>query len=318
MSEAIILYRGRGGVDPESLKPQTVTSNGMYTAPVTGNYWVAVVGGGGGGGGGCRNSWNSSQVFYGAGGSRGTLGSKTVFLNAGDQVSISLGAGGSGGTNNTTVVSNNSRGSNGGAGATSSFGSYQSGSGGTWGGYSWSRHYWSNTYNWNNGYTIESALEQGYWYNAVVTTTRKMWYSEYIGYSLGNNDFYGMAIYGTIWLNGVRNSCVWQNSVYNKDFSGDFSYWGITGPGTYNVKMNNPIGLYLWNNKSIPYNKIEWNNRIVNTTTRCYTSIQQGSWWYTNAANNVSTSGTRTYRGDGGASGSAGNAGFIVIVPPSL
>lgn len=301
MSEAIILYRGRGGVDPESLKPQTITNNGTYTAPVTGNYWVAVVGGGGGGGGGCRNSWNSSQVFYGAGGSRGTLGSGTVFLNAGDQVSMSLGAGGSGGSNNTTVVSNNSRGSNGGAGATSSFGSYQSGSGGTWGGYSWSEHHWVNTNmgwnnvnlgwwnritSWNNRWVISiwrwDHIPSGKWCGYLIAGSSSRYYCHNCGksfYIISENDF--------------------PSEIQNNQFGG----WD-----------NRPV----WTNTVNWSNKVVWNNRIVNTTTRCYTSIQQGSWWYTNAANNVSTSGTRTYRGDGGASGSAGNAGFIVIIPPSL
>lgn len=300
MSEAIILYRGRGGVDPESLKPQTITSNGTYKAPVTGNYWVAVVGGGGGGGGGCRNSWNVSQVFYGAGGTRGTLNAGNVFLNAGDEVSVTLGAGGSAGVNNTTVISNNSRGTNGGTGSTSAFGSYRSGAGGAVGGYSWHYHYWTNTnMGWSN--VITGWTNTPVWQNEIRA---EHWHkSDY----LSNFEYCGIASY--------RTSNYGKNGWYCygcRTYLDDF-----LAPNLQDLRFTEVNTIARWNNNPVYSNTIKWDNKVTNTTTRCYTSIQQGTWWYLNN-NQVSTSGTRTYRSDGGASGRAGNAGFVVIVPPTI
>lgn len=401
MGEAIVLYRGRGSsVDPELLKPTTITSNGTYTAPITGTYRVSCVGGGGGGGGGCRNSWNSSQVFYGAGGTRGSLNTMNVTLNAGDKVQMNLGSGGAGGTNNTTVISNNSRGTNGGSGGTTTFGSYVSGAGGTYGAWSWSWHYMQQTTLGNvwrssglrdmNIYAAEfNTINRsnfpfiGYWtinerfpkligsgdhkgmtapYYSVFNLSVMNKGSYFWAYAIKNNTVYNSGISYHYWWKLVDTNTIldysrsmyinfeWldrahEASLYNHAGMGSPSnYWCGLEHKTFNTSQEAYNALKLLHNYTennagtgltyhsetysgnwtrefftaanvnlYPVTKTE--NKIVNTTTRCYTSIQQGSWWYT-SANNVTTSGTRSYRGDGGASGQAGNAGFILIIPP--
>lgn len=412
MSEAIILYRGRGGVDPERLKPTTITNNGIYEAPVTGTYRVSCVGGGGGGGGGCRNSWNSSQVFYGAGGTRGSLTTTNVTLNAGDKIQVNLGAGGVGGVNNTIVVSNNSRGTNGSAGGTTTFGSLVSGAGGTYGAWSWHYHWKSSILVWE-GWRA-TGLKDNYYYMALHGPSNfpivGKWYinvrfpqlnasnkntwmtiptflvlNSAKGITLDTNVYFyharlsrGGYIYDSTWGYSYLSHMVYGYSAenanlnYSKYFVANYrmisrmheayyetymapegkglgisdkfcnnssdAYAGImklinrldknTDPSEAQGSNYTPIystWTYRGNssyfevttlaNVSIAYNPV-WNNQIYNTTTRCYTSIQQGSWWYT-SANNVTTSGTRTYRGDGGNSGRAGNAGFVLVIPPT-
>ncbi len=99
---------------------QAFTSSGTFTftAPVTGIY-KAIVTGGGGGGGGCQAS-GATYTFAGAGGGAGGTAIDWVTLTVGQQVTVTVGAGGAGG------VGANS-GNNGG---TSSFGSYVSATGG--------------------------------------------------------------------------------------------------------------------------------------------------------------------------------------------
>lgn len=356
MGEALIWYRRRGGVDPELLKPTTITNNGNYTAPITGTYTVYSVGGGGGGGGGCRNAWNVSQVFYGGAGFRGTLNIITVNLNQGDNVTCTIGSGGTGGTNNTTrtYYSNgtwNSRGTSGTSGGSTSFGSYGSGSGGTYGSYSWSRTYWSNSIqSWNNGYKWNNTKT---WDNNGMTYVGQSGSGAYesvdeFGWSnsqsydstLTHNYYWGypqIAGGGTIYNSGngrtiyrYANPPGYEN-LKDGTQSQMMSVWNMMFNNTngYEFAINNHYERwisggrkgYMWQNrcfiKSIrePYNIPIWNNKILNTSTRCYTSIQVGTRWYL-SNNTVTTSGSRLYRGDGGNSGIAGNAGYILVIPP--
>lgn len=398
MSEAIILYRGRGGISEEDKRPKVYTNNGVFKAPFTGNYLVSCVGGGGGGGGGCRNIWNSSQVYYGAGGSRGGFSSGNVWLNQGDEVTMTMGPGGSAGTNNTTVVSYNSRGTSGSAGSTTTFGSYKSAAGGSAGSYSWM---WRSTYNkinsWNN--TVQTTSQNAYvvwsgqdfpinkygfsdpngytvyakWTNWIfcskcvqsppsypATRGRMLirgydessfgWGGGIYEYNIPDKD----AVYNNGYLNSLGGNLVsfdmiiniqcetcGQTGIYVMGSSWDYLnrisynnaakkrlsemksvinsnrgkqiyviFWGGSAGGP-----SNSTGFHV-GEKRITYNSNipRWNNGYTNQTTRCYTSIQQGTWWYLNN-NVVSTAGTRAYSGDGGQSGSKGNAGFILIYP---
>lgn len=371
MGEALIWYRRRGGVDPELLKPTTITNNGNYTAPITGTYRVYTVGGGGGGGGGCRNAWNVSQVFYGSAGTRGTLNVVNVTLNQGDNVVCTIGAGGTGGTNNTTRTSYsngtyNSRGTNGTAGGSTSFGSYGLGAGGTSGKYSWSRTYWRNTSSWNNvfkcqwfnnmrisgtGYIDARTYDHNNRYKEIYVNNLPHPDNDYIikwnyffngsNYSITSDQGNPMTFSNDIFKLNVDSLYTYDSRIVS-DY-GEFYYFTIVSPSkvtsAYKHKMKLPSRWTMWmsgnggneiygnNNFEVStlnaanfsvvrkVNEQVWNNKIMNTTTRCYTSIQVGSWWYLNN-NIVTTSGSRIYRGDGGNSGRSGNAGYILVIPP--
>lgn len=98
---------------PAFNKRDVVTVSGTYTAPVTGWYKITVKGGGGGGAGG------DSDVNFGYGGASGGEGGTTIgyeHLDAGDSVSVIIGAGGTGGAgaslgasggDSTVTVNNN-------------------------------------------------------------------------------------------------------------------------------------------------------------------------------------------------------------------
>lgn len=359
MSEAIILYRGRGGISEEDKRPKVYTNNGVFKAPFTGNYLVSCVGGGGGGGGGCRNIWNSSQVYYGAGGSRGGFSSGNVWLNQGDEVMMTMGSGGSAGTNNTTVVSYNSRGTSGSAGSTTTFGSYKSAAGGSGGSYSWM---WRTTYNnpiWKNEYKYvitgsTSVATNGFYFEGpatvightgvssvassdgryyrcwIISGHRVLVNYRNITYAYSWNDSENVP--GLKINSGLGNGdSGWSdfNSIYPRGSTSCPQYyanttWNLSDTGMiwhgYNSTRNDIFRYGTWNVVSYTYgwrwNNIitSWNNGYTNSTTRCYTSIQTGTWWYLNN-NAVSTAGTRAYSGDGGQSGSKGNAGFILIYP---
>lgn len=78
-----------------------VTTSGTYTAPVTGWYRIEVKGGGGGGGGG---KYQSNRASSGGGGGEGGTTYAWEHLEAGDTVSVVVGAGGTGGTSGSTAT----------------------------------------------------------------------------------------------------------------------------------------------------------------------------------------------------------------------
>lgn len=331
MSEALIWYRRRGGmVDPEDLKPKTITSNTTYEAPVTGTYWIACIGGGGGGGGGCWNAANSSTAttqFYGNAGVRGTLSSTSITLNAGDKITCNMGAGGSAGTNNSTRYAysngcNNSRGVNGGTGGTTTFGSYLSGSGGRYGYRAWSWQVWSNTnYGWVNrnlgwsntitGWTGQQPIWNNQYYSGGYFHTNKGAWGGMDGcgaimtlqYTSYPREYYRCSQCGVQgWWDGHTGQ-LW-NMAWKQGWSNTITGWTTNSP--------------IWSNYVKWSNYINWVNKKTNYSNNCFSSIQKSTWWYVNTNNQVSTSGTLTYSGGGGNSGRIGNSGFMVIKPPTI
>jgi microcystin-dependent protein len=84
---------------PAFNKRDVITTSGTYTAPVTGWYKITVKGAGGGGSGGA--SYSQSGLSGGSGAEGGTSFAWQYF-DAGDTVSIVIGAGGTGGAASTT------------------------------------------------------------------------------------------------------------------------------------------------------------------------------------------------------------------------
>lgn len=209
MGEALIWYRKRGGVDPELLKPQTITQNGTYTAPVDGTYTVYCIAGGGGGGGSCSNLWNQSQTFYGNGG-YGFASYGNINLNAGEEVTISIGLGGNPGQNFVQYTRSGtwiSRGNPGNAGGTTSFGTKtasMSSSGGQ-NAYQWV--VWSNTPTWNN----QPVYNNIGWY--CNTCGRAMVYQSGPYYP----NFYGMNLYSNKWIDDYNMQNGWFSGRYKSN-----------------------------------------------------------------------------------------------------
>jgi hypothetical protein len=106
------------------IKSQVFTSNGTFTAPVTGTYKVTVTGGGGSGGNGSNP--NPPYELYNAGGGAAGTAIKWIYLTKDTAVPVTIGAGG-------TFPVSAGAGNN---GQSSSFGAYCSatgGGGGEWG-----------------------------------------------------------------------------------------------------------------------------------------------------------------------------------------
>lgn len=96
----------------------TVAGTHIFTAPYTGLYKITVIGGGGGGGG---VTTGANYLSAAGGGGSGGCAIKYVFLTAGQQITVTVGAGGIGSANGSTSGTN---------GGTSSFGAYCSATGG--------------------------------------------------------------------------------------------------------------------------------------------------------------------------------------------
>ncbi len=133
----IATTRGGGAINTSGSQSgtQSVTkTGGDWTAPITGTYFVLLVGSGGGGGGGAGAYSSNGGGGGGGGGSAGEKKYFTVSQTANDLVSIVAGPGGTAGS----AGAQNANGGTGGAGILSSYGSISAiggsgGGGGTFG-----------------------------------------------------------------------------------------------------------------------------------------------------------------------------------------
>lgn len=143
LGEALLIKAGSGGSSGgEGAATEGIfSSNGKYICTRTGNYYITCIGGGGSGGYGSYNvTANSSTREYdyilingGCAGS-GFVKSNVIHMNAGDIITMTIGAGGA---RRTTT-------GNGSSGGTTSFGSLLSANGGEGG--KISSNTWCNRY----------------------------------------------------------------------------------------------------------------------------------------------------------------------------
>lgn len=363
MSEAIILYRGRGAFDT---KPKTITNNGTYIAPVSGTYTVTCVGGGAGGGGSCVNVHNENQFYWAQGGDKGNAETKSIWLNQGDEVPITIGIGGIGGieqrTTTTSLGGKLSYARSGGAGGITSFGDLLSSNGGKSSNICqhWWREIWENRpvatdnhlYITFIGYSVSNHYTQSmYWYFYQCKDIEWVICPPGTYAPYGNSNVFRRIEMANLNRNGNANINQLVDQYINKQrywnkpnaLSNNVSWWYYfnfqTGSRDYMYQLACSKAKSLgWNQPEYGYTgddpmrmgglgllqlskyneyKNDWVNTGIfnNWYWNCLTSIQQGQWWYTNN-NKVSTSGVRTYNGDGGATTKPGNAGFILIIPP--
>lgn len=131
----------KSGLDREQIPAfnhrDVITTSGTYTAPVDGWYKITVKGGGGGGAGGYNNG--TAYYYSAAGGGEGGTTIGLEHLDAGDTVSVVVGAGGAGGPvagsgldgGATTVTVNNNSYVGGGGGGGKFWNNMYGGTGGT-------------------------------------------------------------------------------------------------------------------------------------------------------------------------------------------
>lgn len=157
---------------------EVFTANGTFTANATRYYTVYVVGGGGGGGGeGGMSSWAGTWTAPGGGGGSGYSNTIQIKLNKNQQVSYTVGVGGSAGARNVNRSSGYgclSAGGTGGTGGTSSFGSYISapgGSGGIGGSRTASDAYYPHPGSGGQGQNVGAVGGVPYWNGSTINCT---------------------------------------------------------------------------------------------------------------------------------------------------